>query len=245
MERGSGTPRARRTLAFLRGKIASGEWPVNSKIPTEPELMEMLGVGKTTVREAVRSLASMGILETMPSLGTFVRSRMPVSSVLADYIAEFDLAEILGFRRALEVEAARQAALHRTAAHLEALRVAVARSRATDVDYPSRWELGRTPGQFHHLVFDAAANQLLTGVYVGVMTALRRAIDSGTAVYGAGAEARNEDHGGILAAIEDGDADAAAGAMARHVDRDLVPGGATGRPEPLRESLVQGLGRDG
>ncbi|MCW3156400.1 FadR/GntR family transcriptional regulator [Micropruina sonneratiae] len=61
-----GSERARRTLAFLRQKITSGEWPINSKIPTEPELMRLLGVGKTTVREAVRSLASLGILEPLP-----------------------------------------------------------------------------------------------------------------------------------------------------------------------------------
>lgn len=71
-----GSERARRTLTFLRQKITSGEWPINSKIPTEPELMRLLGVGKTTVREAARSLASLGILEPLPGIGTFVRSRI-------------------------------------------------------------------------------------------------------------------------------------------------------------------------
>lgn len=66
--------------AGVRQKITSGEWPINSKIPTEPELMRLLGVGKTTVREAVRSLASLGVLEPLPGIGTFVRSRMPVST---------------------------------------------------------------------------------------------------------------------------------------------------------------------
>ena len=92
-----GSDRARRTLGFLRHKISSGEWPINSKIPTEPELMRLIGVGKTTVREAVRSLASVGILEPMPGIGTFVRSRMPVSSVLVDYMSEFSVSDLLGY----------------------------------------------------------------------------------------------------------------------------------------------------
>ena len=79
----SGSDRARTTVAYLRRRIISGDWPVGSRIPTESELMESLAVGRTTIREAVRSLATMGMLETAPSRGTFVRSRLPASSVLA------------------------------------------------------------------------------------------------------------------------------------------------------------------
>ena len=110
MQLPSGSERARRALAFLRHQIVSGQWPINSRIPIEAELMELMGVGKTTVREAVRSLASVGMLETLPGRGTFVRSRTPVSAVLTDTLDEYDLAELLVFRRALEVEAVQQAA---------------------------------------------------------------------------------------------------------------------------------------
>ena len=123
-----GSDRARRSLAYLRHRISSGEWPINSKIPTETELMQLLGVGKTTVREAVRALASVGMLEPLPGIGTFVRSRVPVSSLLTDYIAEFSVGEVLGYRRALEMEAAQQAALHRTDEQLAAMRRAVSAS---------------------------------------------------------------------------------------------------------------------
>ena len=52
----SGSQKANDTLGFLRSKISSGEWPIDELIPKEPELMELIGVGKSTVREAVRSL---------------------------------------------------------------------------------------------------------------------------------------------------------------------------------------------
>lgn len=222
MQMPSGSERARRTLAFLRHQIATGEWPINSRIPIESELMEILGVGKTTVREAVRSLASIGMLETLPGRGTFVRSRTPVSAVLADALTGYDLAELLVFRRALEVEAVQQAATRRTDEQLVSLRTSHERDLRTDPDYPGRVERGRTPGQFHFLVFEAGGNPLLTNMYAVTMATLRRAVDQGRLAYGASEELRRADHAAILAAIEAGDPVAAAHAVAQHVDRDLV-----------------------
>lgn len=141
---GLGSERALSSLAFLRAQIVSGAWPINERIPIESELMVMLGVGKTTVREAVRSLASVGMLETMPGRGTFVRSRVPVSSVVSDYLAGFAAADLLVYRRALEVESARQAARHRTEAHLAALRAALEYDIATgEVRAPGSERHGR------------------------------------------------------------------------------------------------------
>lgn len=222
MQTPSGSPRARRALAFLRHQITSGEWPINSRIPIESELMELLGVGKTTVREAVRSLASVGMLETLPGRGTFVRSRTPVSAVLADTFAEYDLAEVLVFRRALEVEAVQQAAVRRSAEQLAELRRSHGHDITPDPDYPGRVERGRTPGQFHFLVFEAAGSPLLASMYAVVMTTLRRAVDNGRLAYGASEELRRQDHAAVLAAIEACDPRAAAQAMSRHVDHDLV-----------------------
>ncbi|MFT4217540.1 MAG: FCD domain-containing protein [Micropruina sp.] len=217
-----GSDRARRTLAFLRHRISSGEWPINSKIPTEPELMQLIGVGKTTVREAVRSLASVGMLEPMPGIGTFVRSRMPVSSVLTDYLSEFGAADLLGYRRALELEAAQQAARHRTDEQLAAMRHALD-NPATAPEQPFGRDHGKAPGQFHFLVMEASGNTLLVGLYAGVVTALRQALHSGTVVHATDAETRLSEHRVLLAALEAGDIAAAAHAMAQHIERDLVP----------------------
>src|SRR5690625_7550642 len=123
MSSARGTERARTTLAYLRRQITTGQWQVGSRIPIEPELAEILGVGRSTVREAVRSLASIGMLETLPGRGTFVRSSTPTSSLLNEFLADFSLTEILSYRRALEVEAAQQAAIHRTEERSEERRV--------------------------------------------------------------------------------------------------------------------------
>ncbi|WP_051681737.1 FadR/GntR family transcriptional regulator [Cellulomonas sp. HZM] len=222
MVTGPSGSRAQVALAFLRTKITSGEWPVNSRIPTEPELMELIGVGRGTVREAVRSLASVGMLESMVSRGTYVRSRLPVSNVLADFVAGYDLEDILGFRRALEVDAAFEAATRRTDAQLEAMRAALAADARVAGGRGDAVERGRLPGHFHHLVVEAAGNRLMTGLYGGIMAALRSAIATGAVVDAASPDVRHDDHAAILAALEAADAPGTARAMLAHAGRDLV-----------------------
>ncbi|MFT4189590.1 MAG: FCD domain-containing protein [Aeromicrobium sp.] len=219
MNGGLGTERSRETVRQLREAITSGRWPVNSKIPTEAELMVELGVGRSTVREAVRSLAHLGMLEPAPHRGTFVRSRSPVSFVLADFITEHKAAEVLGVRRALEVQACRTAALMRTEEQLERLRAAHeqdVRRSCTPLT-----ERGSTPGQFHSLVVEMSGNQLMVDLYGGVMAGVRSFIQQGLIVSAADETARHDDHAAILDAIESGDAVRAAHVAAAHADRDL------------------------
>ena len=232
----SGSDRARATIGYLRRRIISGEWPVGSRIPTEPELMNTLGVGRTTVREAVRSLATMGMLETAPSRGTFVRSRLPSTSVLAEFVADFPIDDVLGFRRALEVEAARLAAIHRTPRQLETLRRARARAGAGEggARDPPPPPPGPPPRPGHPSMVAASANPLIESLYRGAMTGLRLAIERGEVVFGASAQVRHDDHRRILAAIEEQDEDAATEAAGEHADRDLL------RHSPDEESSSSG-----
>ncbi len=185
--------------------------------------MELIGVGKTTVREAVRSLASMGMLETLPGRGTFVRSRTPVSGVLTDFLSDFSVADVLIYRRALEVESAQRAAVGRTEEQLTALRAALDHlPPERDVDYVPRIAKGRMPGQFHFLVVEAGGNPLITSLYAGVMAVLRAALSAGEVGYGEDEHVRRRDHQVLFEAIEAQDAVAAAHAAATHADRDLV-----------------------
>ncbi|MBN8882928.1 MAG: FadR family transcriptional regulator [Salana multivorans] len=237
----SGSTMARSTLAFLRTKIVSGEWPINSRIPKEPELMELIGVGKSTVREAVRSLANLGMLETIRGVGTFVRSTSPISLVLTEYMLDYGLEDVLVFRRALEIEAAQLAALNRSEAHLAALRASLDSDLRADPDVPDEIERGTTPGQFHHLVFDAAESPLLGALYSGVMAAVRRAMNERQIVFATGQDLRRRDHAALLGAIEAQDVTRAAHAMALHVERDLVPddGDAESLTLSLRARLLE------
>ncbi|GEM_PF-353900 len=219
----SGSQKAHDTLAFLRARISSGAWPVGELIPKEPELMELIGVGKSTVREAVRSLATLGMLQTVPGVGTFVRARTPVSTILSEFLADHDLEEVLVYRRSLEIEAAQTAAVRRTDQQLIALRESYRRC----LDAHERGIVGERcndvgrEDSFHRLIVEASGSRLLLDLYNGVMATLNAAAETGRVFLGATEETVILDHGALLRAIEQRNVRDAAHAMALHADRDL------------------------
>ena len=220
----TGSERARNTLAYLRRHISTGAWPVGSRIPIEPELAEQIGVGRSTVREAVRSLASIGMLETLPGRGTFVRSSTPTSTLLNEFLNDFTLEEILSYRRALEIEAAQQAALHRTEEDLAALEQA-----AIDEKGCTRCpvllngnEASAFDSRFHRLLFDAAKNRLLASLYAGTNDQLRTPAHRGRLANVATASEMERDHARVIDAIRRQDFIDAVHSMADHVDHDVV-----------------------
>ncbi|NKZ73516.1 GntR family transcriptional regulator [Rhodococcus hoagii] len=103
---------------------------MGERIPTEAELVEQLGVGRGTVREAVRALTYSGILEVRRGYGTFVRSDTETSDALQRRLLQSDHHEVFEVRRALEVEAALLAAQRRTEEDLEAIENALERRTA-------------------------------------------------------------------------------------------------------------------
>lgn len=220
----TGSERARSTLAFLRRNITTGVWPVGSRIPIEPELAEQIGVGRSTVREAVRSLASLGMLETLPGRGTFVRSSSPTSTLLNEFLSDFTLEEILSYRRALEVEAAQQAALHRSDEDILALEQAAADeigcSRCPVLTFGS--ESSAFDSRFHQLLFDSAKNRLLASLYAGINEQLRTPAHRGRLANVATATEMERDHARVLDAIKRRDFIDAVHSMVDHVDHDVV-----------------------
>lgn len=220
----TGSERARTTLSYLRRKITTGQWNVGDRIPIEPELAEQIGVGRSTVREAVRSLASMGMLETLPGRGTFVRSATPTSSLLNEFLNAFTLEEILSYRRALEIEAAQQASIHRTEEDLEALERAIQEEDGCNLCpiVSSVRPAAAFESKFHHLIFDAAKNRLLAALYSGINEQLRTPQHRGRIANVGTASKMQHDHEMILSSIRRGDFIDAVHSMANHVDNDIA-----------------------
>src|SRR5688572_14543871 len=107
-----------------------GEWPVGTRIPTEPDLVAALGVGRNTVREAVRALVHAGVLERRQGSGTYVTSRHELTGVMTRRLEGAEVTDAIEVRRAFEVEAARLAAIRRTPSDLKALDKALAAREA-------------------------------------------------------------------------------------------------------------------
>ncbi len=61
-------------VAYIREHIASGNWEVGRKIPSENQLSESLGVSRGSIRSAIRHFVGLGVLESVHGKGTFVLS---------------------------------------------------------------------------------------------------------------------------------------------------------------------------
>ncbi|MEE1754301.1 FadR/GntR family transcriptional regulator [Streptomyces sp. SP18CS02] len=142
----------------LRAQLTDGEWAVGDRVPTEHELAEQLGVGRNTVREAVRVLVHAGLLESRQGDGTYVRSTADPAAVLRTVRAAGAL-DVLELRVALEAEAARLAAARRDTHDLLRLRAALATLRA-EGDRDADADLA-----FHRAVVEATHNAAFTEVY--------------------------------------------------------------------------------
>ncbi|MBZ0113158.1 MAG: GntR family transcriptional regulator [Thermoanaerobaculia bacterium] len=160
----------------LERVIVSEEWPVGTKIPSEPELMSSLEVSRNTVREAVRALTHLGLLEARPGDGTYVRSVSPLACSLGRRLEGCSLEETLEARECLERQAARLAAQRRTEEDVVALREGFqALSRAFDGNEPTE-RLIDLIRQQERCLAHAGGNQLLVELFEAIADPVRGAL---------------------------------------------------------------------
>ncbi|NMM89650.1 GntR family transcriptional regulator [Rhodococcus sp. SRB_17] len=155
----------------LRDHIGEGHWPVGTKLPGETTLAQTLGVGRSTVREAVRALSGAGMVQARHGVGVFVTATAPREE-LTDKLREALIADLYEVRCLIEVEAARLAAARRNAADIEALyealqlrRVAVSNAEFIDADIA-----------LHARVVQSAHNPVLNALFAEFIPTLRRGL---------------------------------------------------------------------
>lgn len=201
------SPLADQVIAQLRTQITSGEWPVGSRIPTEPELVEQLGVARNTVREAVRALAHNGLLDIRQGSGTYVVATSELAGVMHRRFADADPRHVAELRSTLESSAARLAAERRTPRDLDQLDALLARREEA-------WESGdaeafvAADATLHLAIVAASHNDVLTALYADLGHLLRDWLRDDV-----GRELRPEnhmDHARLVEAIRVGDAATAA-----------------------------------
>ncbi|GAB3582546.1 FadR/GntR family transcriptional regulator [Calidifontibacter terrae] len=160
-------------IAVLRAKITGGVWPVGSRIPTEPRLVEELGASRNTIREAVGALVQVGLLERRQGSGTYVISDSEVGEAINSRLTAADHRNCLELRLAIDVVAADLAARRRTDEAAVELTEAV-RLRQTVADDPPA--LAAADLALHRAVVRASGNPLLVSVYDSLAGMLESAI---------------------------------------------------------------------
>src|SRR5690554_6955202 len=148
-------------IESLRHAIETEQWPVGDKLPVESELSESLGVSRNTVREAVRVLAHVGMLETRQGDGTYVRATREAGETLKR-IARTQLTDQLEVRIMLETEAAKLAAQRRSDQDLRAMTAALDARGKADSNLAERIHHDE---RFHHALVAASHNSALAELY--------------------------------------------------------------------------------
>ncbi len=201
----------------LRAEIRAGGLPLGERLPPEADLATTFGVGRNTVREAVRALAHAGLLEVRQGDGTFVRATTELSGALRR-LSGAELREVLELRRMLEAEGAALAALRRTEAELAALTDTLRRrdSALAEEDFDAAVH---ADAEFHRLAVRAAHNSLLSELYDGVTEAVLASV--ATTMDPAEGSGGQVSHDGLLAAVADGDTERATYEAAGFLDELL------------------------
>ena len=191
-----------------------------TRLPSEKELTQMLGVGRSTVREALNGLALLGVVEIRHGQGVFV-SAEPTTSVaraqpdaIALALAKGVTRDLLEARQIVEVAIARLAAERRTEAELREIEAVLEAHRgALTTPRPPI----KQASQFHVLLAEAAHNEVLAGVFHSF---LKLMLDRGPRLYEELEGFREwelDQHLHLFEAIRDGDAELAAQRMHEHV----------------------------
>ena len=219
----SGGSRSDHVIGIVKRMIASGELKAGDRLPVEKDLAARWGVSRGSLREAVRSLATLGVLETRQGDGTYVTKLDPGSLLRplefwADLQEATKSVDLLAVRRVLETESAGLAATRLSDdefERLEGILMNVEEDMASGQLEPETFI--DADADFHRTIANASGNTALAALIDSLMTRtlrgrLWRAITERDSVGEAHA-----DHRAILAALRTRDAERARIRMAAHL----------------------------
>lgn len=201
---------AETAVEAIRSEIVARRWGVGDKLPNEATLSSTLSVSRGTIREAVRVLVSQGYLETRQGSGTYVRSTADITRPLT-MAGRAGLRDLFEARLALDVEAARLAALRQTPATIAELRALL--TARGEFDGSHKTAFIERDLAFHKAVIAASRNGAMISIYEFFSASIAQTIEATL-----GEDLPEPDihaHAAIIDAIATGDPDTADAAVRR------------------------------
>jgi DNA-binding FadR family transcriptional regulator len=210
-----------------------------ARLPSERELTAQLGVSRTVVREAVRTLQTRGLVEIKPGSGTYVRALLgqgagrSMSLLLRYRWSPETVHEFYEMRRLIEVDAARLAALRATPEDLVALQKAMI-ANAINLQEPMR-EADHDLS-FHAALADATHNTFYR-MLLGALQESHQYLSGFTETAYQVLAVSLERHREVVACIADHDAEGAQAVMRRLLDEAEANAEALMRQEAAPQSM--------
>lgn len=156
-------------MKIIKEQIRTGTYRPGERLPSERSLAEILEVGRSSVREAMTVLESIGILEVRPGEGTFVRDFRDNNSMEIFFdslstiwdIAPEEILDLLQVRKLLEPHSAYLAATHRTEEDVEELEEIIDQMKEAALKKEVGEELDF---RFHYVIARSTKNTVLLNV---------------------------------------------------------------------------------
>ncbi|MGA2481221.1 MAG: FCD domain-containing protein [Spirochaetia bacterium] len=159
----------------IRQLIASGQFKAGDRIPTEGELATRLGIGRSSIREAIKVFNYLGVLDSRTAKGTFVCDRANISAEALTWsilLGRDDYLDLIDTRGAIEMWSLILLAERysqdpaQVAETLQSLEAQLVRMRAAvAAGEGAREELAKSDYDFHAAAIAGCGNRLFTAVY--------------------------------------------------------------------------------
>ncbi len=206
----------------IRELITSGQLSPGDKLPPERKLAEVFGVGRTSVRDAIKKLEFYGILKTMPQSGTVVAGLgiTALEGLITDVLKleKSDFASLVETRVILETQSAQFAAKRRTSDDIIAIENAL-------LAYENKVKNGESAVEedlmFHLKIAEASKNSVLNSLMLVITPDIVNSFTELKVCTDVRFIKAAEEHRTILQYIIDQDAEAAYQAMHKHLN-DVV-----------------------
>ena len=148
----------------LQHQIASNHYKIGERLPSEPELMQQFGVGRSTIREAIRILANKGLIRVQQGVGTFVELQQNSVEPFHQSLSRAEGDDVNEVRQLLELKIAEKAALNRTQEDIDVMTGYLQkRHEAALQNRPE--ECIEADIQFHIRLAMASKNEVLVDLY--------------------------------------------------------------------------------
>jgi GntR family transcriptional regulator, transcriptional repressor for pyruvate dehydrogenase complex len=201
----------------IRDLIATGQLTPGNRLPSERDLAQALKVGRSTVREALRSMESLGFVEERAGEGAYLMSpaapRLPDPLMARLFQTRSIQRMLFEVRSALEPELAALCARRATSEQIARMREALAKQEAGI----RRAETGLSAdAALHALIADYAGNEILSRIMQSLMDLLRQTREESLRHEGRAAHSLRQ-HQAIVRAIEGRNPATAARRMREHI----------------------------
>lgn len=218
------TPISRTTLGEqvagqLAAMISTGKWKPGEKLPSELELRKTLHIGRSTLREALRSLSYVGLVTIKPGDGTYVehRSTQSIEGILTQgkLRTQEDVDDLFETRIILETELVALCARRASTSDLQKIEAIAVEMEAT-MDQP-QGKFASLDIQFHLAIADGSKSRILSRLFHSIHGLIEETLAKREHILG-GHQGTCRSHRKVLQALVERDVEGARAAMHEHLD---------------------------